>query len=61
MNDITKHYRFQRIMIEAAQYRMLREIFKTDPAVDVKTASLLRDIFASDRDDVAYFKKNATA
>jgi hypothetical protein len=61
MNDLPKHYRFQRIMFEAAQYRMLREIFKADPEIDLKTASLLRDIFASDRDDIAYFKENATS
>ena len=26
MNDITKHWRFQRILREAAQYRVLRDI-----------------------------------
>ena len=30
MDDITKNYRFQRILHEAAQYRMLRQIFDAD-------------------------------
>jgi hypothetical protein len=30
MDDITKSYRFQRILHEAAQYRMLRQIFDAD-------------------------------
>jgi hypothetical protein len=30
MDDITKHYRFQRILYEAAQYRVLRRIFDSD-------------------------------
>jgi hypothetical protein len=30
MDDITKSYRFQRILHEAAQYRVLRRIFDAD-------------------------------
>jgi hypothetical protein len=30
MDDITNHYRFQRILYEAAQYRVLRRIFDSD-------------------------------
>ena len=30
MHDITKNYRFQRILHEAAQYRVLRRIINSD-------------------------------
>jgi hypothetical protein len=33
MTDLTKHYRYQRILIEAAQYRTLRQVLKADPEV----------------------------
>jgi hypothetical protein len=61
MNDITKHYRFQRILVEAAQYRSLRQIFKADPDVNSKTAAIMRDILAADRDDFAFVKDAAYA
>ena len=57
MNDITKHYRFQRILVEAAQYRSLRQVFKADPEVNSKTAGIMRDILAADRDDFAFIKE----
>jgi hypothetical protein len=57
MNDITKHYRFQRILVEAAQYRSLRQVFNADPKVNSQTASLMRDILAADRDDFAFVKE----
>jgi hypothetical protein len=59
--DITKHYQFQRILIEAAQYRTLRQVFKSDPQVSVGTAALIRDIICSDRDDVAFMQKAVEA
>jgi hypothetical protein len=61
MNDITKHYRFQRILFEAAQYRSLRQVFKADPEVNLKTAAIMRDILAADRDDFAFVKGAAHA
>lgn len=61
MNDITKHYRFQRILVEAAQYRSLRQVFKADPDVNSKTAAIMRDILAADRDDFAFVKDAAYA
>jgi hypothetical protein len=61
MSDITNNYRFQRILIEAAQYRTLRQVFKADPAVTPKTAAIIRDVFIADRDDVAFIRENATA
>ena len=47
--------RAKRISIEAAQYRTLRHIFRSDPEIGPKTIKLLRDIFASERDDAAAF------
>jgi hypothetical protein len=61
MNDITKHYRFQRILIEAAQYRSLRQVFKANPEVNPQTAAIMRDILAADRDDFAFVKEAASA
>jgi hypothetical protein len=61
MNDITKHYRFQRILVEAAQYRSLRQLFKADPEVNSKTAAIMRDILAADRDDFAFVRDVARA
>jgi hypothetical protein len=57
MTDLTKHYRFQRILIEAAQYRTLRQIFKADPDVTPRTATILRDILVADRDDAAFMNE----
>ena len=61
MNDITKHYRFQRILVEAAQYRSLRQVFKADPEVNLKTAAIMRDILTADRDDFAFVKQAVSA
>jgi len=33
MNDITQHWRFQQVLIEAAQYVTLRRIWEADPKV----------------------------
>jgi hypothetical protein len=54
--NITKHYQFQRILIEAAQYRTLRQVFKADPQMSANTAALIRDIIVSDRDDVDFMQ-----
>jgi len=59
--DITKHYQFQRILIEAAQYRTLRQVFKADPQVSAGTAALIREIIVSDRDDVAFIQTAGAA
>jgi hypothetical protein len=53
MNDITQHYRFQRILVEAAQFRVLHQIYEADPNVSPGTAALLRDCFRAYRDDPA--------
>ena len=60
MNDITKHYRYQRLLVEAAQYRMLRQIFRTDPQLGTKTATLLREIFKADQDDAEFLYRVAS-
>jgi hypothetical protein len=59
MNDITQNYRFQRILVEAAQYRTLRQIFRADPQVGPNTVKTLREIFAVERDDAEYLHKAA--
>jgi hypothetical protein len=61
MNDVSKHYRFQRILIEAAQYRTLRQVFKADPEVTPKTAAIIREVFVADRDDISFLRECATA
>ena len=61
MNDITKHYRFQRILVEAAQYRSLCQVYRADPQVGSDTAAIMRDILAADRDDFAFVKEAAGA
>jgi hypothetical protein len=61
MNDVSKHYRFQRILIEAAQYRTLRQVFKADPEVTPKIAAIIRDVFVADRDDISFLRECATA
>jgi hypothetical protein len=50
-DDFTSGYRFQRILVEAAEYRMLRQIYESDPQIKPKTAHLLRDCFAAARRD----------
>ena len=61
MTDLTKHYRYQRILIEAAQYRTLRQVFKADPEVTPRTAAILRNILVADRDDAAFMNEIARA
>jgi hypothetical protein len=59
MNDITQCYRFQRILVEASQYRVLPQIFESDPSVGPATAALLRDCFRTYRDDAADLREIA--
>ena len=47
MNDITKNYRFQRILHEAAQYRTLRQIFEAGR--DYETPPQPVDYYRPDR------------
>jgi len=57
MSDPTDQYRYQRLLIEAAQYRTLRRIFKTDPALTLPTANLIKSILGDDRDDAEFVHK----
>ena len=59
MNDITQHWRFQQVLIEAAQYVTLRRIWEADPKVGPETAKLLAKCFNSYRDDAAALHKIA--
>ena len=60
MSDITQSFRFQRILVEAAQYRTLYELYKSDPNVGPGTATLLRDCFRADRDDARALRREIT-
>ena len=42
MDHIARYDRLQRIVAEAAQYRTLREVIKSDPQITPHTAALLR-------------------
>ena len=52
-NDLTSNYRFQRIIAEAAEYRVLEQIYRSDPNVGPKTAALIRECFRAARNDPA--------
>lgn len=49
--DITCNSRFQRIIAEAAEYRILEQIYRADPKVGPATAALFRECFRAARDD----------
>ena len=55
MRDLTQDYRFQRILIEAAQFRTLRAAYRADPSGPVTTA-LFRETFSAHRDDPAILR-----
>ena len=41
MDNIARYDRLQRIVAEAAQYRTLREVLRSDPQITPHTADLL--------------------
>jgi hypothetical protein len=53
MTDITNTHTFRRMLAQAAEYRVLQQIYRSDPQVGPKTAALLRECFRASRDDVA--------
>jgi hypothetical protein len=59
MNDLTCNSRFQRIIAEAAEYRLLQQIYRADPDVGPKTAALFRECFRAARDDPAELRRIA--
>jgi hypothetical protein len=59
MNDLTSNSRFQRIIAEAAEYRILQQIYRADPKIGPKTAALIRECFRAARDDPADLRKLA--
>jgi hypothetical protein len=61
MDNIARYDRLQRIVAEAAQYRTLREVVRSDPQITPHTAALLRKVFQADRDDAAFVNEIATA
>jgi hypothetical protein len=60
MVDLTQNYYLQQILVEAAQYRTVRAIYKSDPHIGPGTAALLRRVFSADRDDTGALRKIAT-
>jgi hypothetical protein len=61
MDSIARYDRLQRIVAEAAQYRTVREVVRSDPEITPHTAELLRRLFQTDRDDAAFINEIATA
>jgi hypothetical protein len=52
MTDIMQNYRFQQLLMQAARYQTIRQVFKSDPSFGPKTATIIRDCLRADRDDV---------
>jgi|HubBroStandDraft_4_1064222.scaffolds.fasta_scaffold1133713_2 hypothetical protein len=61
MDNIARYDRQARIIAEAAQYRTLREVVKSDPQISPRTAALLRRAFNVDNYDAAFINELATA
>ena len=59
MDNIARYDRLQRIVAEAAQYRTLREVLRSDPQITPHTADLLRKVFQIERDDSALMNEMA--
>ena len=59
MDNIARYDRLQRIVAEAAQYRTLREVLRSDPQITPHTADLLRKVFQIERDDSALMNEIA--
>jgi len=53
MDDITKEYRFQRILHEAAQYRVLRRIIESDHSYDQDASSQMATDQSSPKREIA--------
>jgi hypothetical protein len=51
MSDVYNNWRTARIIAEAATFRSLHQIYKSDPQLEPKTVATLRSILAGHRDD----------
>lgn len=51
MVDLTHNHYFQQILVEAAAYRTVRAIYKSDPNIGPSTIAVLREVLRADRDD----------
>jgi hypothetical protein len=58
MDHMARYDRLQRIVAEAAQYRTLREVVKSDPQITPHTAALLRRALNVDNDDAAFINES---
>ena len=61
MDNIARYDRLQRIVAEAAQYRTLREVVRSDPQITPHTAALLRRGVNVDSDDAALINELSMA
>jgi hypothetical protein len=59
VNDITQSHYFQSILVDASQYRTLYQIYKSDPDIGPRTATLLKECFGSYRNDAKTLRKMA--
>ena len=41
----------QNIMLEATQFRMLRDVFRRDPTIGAESAAIMRDVFRMGGED----------
>jgi hypothetical protein len=51
VEDFTRSCGFQRLLVEAAQFRLLRSVYESDPQIKPGTSALLRECFAAARRD----------
>ena len=51
MSDVFQNWRTARILAEAATFRTLHQIYKSDPKIGSATVATLRQIFRAHRDD----------
>lgn len=51
MSDVFQNWRTARILAEAAVFRSLHQIYKSDPSIGPATVATLRQIFRAHRDD----------
>jgi hypothetical protein len=51
------HYRFHRVVTDAAQFRMMQRIYDADPKASPRTVELLLDCLRTKRDDDAFVRE----
>ena len=51
------HYRFHRVVTDAAQFRMMQRIYDADPKASPRTVELLLDCLRAKRDDDVFARE----